>query len=479
MKLIRNYLYNASYQVLILLTPLITVPYVARVLGPAGVGVYSYTNSIITYFVLIGTIGITVYGNQQIAFHRDDVYERSKTFWEIELLQVANVALTFLVFGVFLLLDHRYRLFMIFQSFQLLGGAFDVSWFFMGIEDFKKTVFRNTLVKLATLAAIFIFIKGKNDLGLYILILAMSQLLGNFTLWPYLKKNVQWVKLNELKIWHHYIPALMLFIPQAANLVYQQVNKTMLGNLDAVDSVGFYDYADKLIKTVLAVVTATGVVMLPHMANLFVKGKLEEIRKYLYKSFEFVTLIAIPLMFGIAAIATSLAPWYFGKDFTVSGLLLMIEAPVIILIGWSNVIGQQYMMPTKQVPVYTKSIVFGAIVNIILNVPLIMWLGAVGAPIATVAAELAVTVYQIISVRNQLNVRLLFTDFWKYLLGGLLMFAVVYPMNLTMKIGAVSLLIQIFIGGVIYSAVLLILQPGLVVEGKQIIFNKISSKLRK
>lgn len=479
MKVIRNYLYNASYQVLLLITPLITVPYVARVLGPSGVGVYSYTNSIITYFVLIGTLGITVYGNQQIAFHRDDVFERSKTFLEIETLQIFNVVITFLFFGIFLLLDHRYRLFMIFQSFQLLAGAFDVSWFFMGLEDFKKVVVRNSILKLATLAAIFIFIRNQNDLGLYIFLLAVSFLVSNLSLWPYLKGQLVHIKFSKLKIWRHYVPALMLFVPQAANLVYQQVNKTMLGNLDSVSSVAFYDYADKLIKTVLALVTATGVVMLPHMANLFVKGKMDQVRKYLYRSFEFVTFIAIPLGFGIASVATSLAPWYFGKSFTVSGPLLMIEAPVILLIGWSNVIGQQYMMPTNQVPAYTRSVIFGAIVNIILNVPLIIWLGVIGAPIATLAAELAVTVYQIISVRHQIDIPKLFTDFWKYMLSGLILFGIVYPMNIKMRIGAGSLLLQILVGAVAYVIPLLILRPRMVVQGQHFVMNKLKERFLK
>lgn len=476
MKVIRNYLYNASYQVLTLITPLITVPYIARVLGPTGVGVYSYTNSIIMYFVLVGTIGITVYGNQQIAFHRDKIYERSKIFWEIELLQIINVLFTFILFGIFLLLDHRYRLFMIFQSFQLLAGAFDVSWFFMGIEDFRKTVFRNTLVKLATLAAIFIFVKKPADLGLYILILALSQLLGNLTLWPYLKKNIQIVTLKELRIWHHYIPALMLFIPQAANLVYQQVNKTMLGNLDSVNSVAYFDYADKLIKTVLAVVTATGVVMLPHMANLYTKGKLQEIKRYLYKSFEFVSLVAIPLGFGLAGISTTLAPLYFGHSFTISGLLLIIEAPVIILIGWSNVIGQQYMMPTEQVPKYTRSVVLGAIVNVVLNVPLIACLGVIGAPIATVSAELAVTVYQLYSVHRQLKLRLLFTDLHKYLISGIIMFGIVYILNISMPETIVNLMLQVIIGTITYVGLLLVLRPKLVLEGKNMVLSKLHKK---
>jgi len=226
----------------------------------------------------------------------------------------------------------------------------------------------------------------------------------------------------------------------------------------------------------LAVVTATGVVMLPHMANLYVKGKLEEIRKYLYKSFEFVSFIAIPLMFGIAGIATALAPWYFGRDFTVSGVLLIIEAPVIILIGWSNVIGQQYMMPTKQIPTYTKSVVLGAIVNVVLNVPLILKFGVIGAPIATVAAELVVTTYQIFSVRHQLIIRYLFTDLSKYLFAGVTMFVFVYLLNTSMNIGVLNLFLQIVEGGLIYAGILLIVQPQLVLDGKDLILAKFPKK---
>ena len=213
--------------------------------------------------------------------------------------------------------------------------------------------------------------------------------------------------------------------------------------------------------------------MLPHMANLHAKGKNETIKRYLYKSFEFVSMIALPLGFGIAGIATTLAPIYFGQDFSISGKLLIIEAPVILLIGWSNVIGQQYMMPTEQISKYTKSVIIGAIVNVILNVPLIMYLGAVGAPIATVAAELSVTLYQLFVVRKQIQINLLFSDFWKYLFSSTVMFIVVYGLNVSMPMSIINLIVQIVEGMIIYLGMLLVLQPKLVVEGKSLLLGKL------
>lgn len=124
------------------------------------------------------------------------------------------------------------------------------------------------------------------------------------------------------------------------------------------------------------------------------------VKSYLYTSFDFVLSISIPLTFGIAAVATTLAPWFFGKSFTSVNSLLIIEAPVIVLIGQSNVIGQQYLLPTKNMRTYTASVVIGAIVNIILNIPLIILWGVKGAMFATLLSELVVTTYQLIMVRH-------------------------------------------------------------------------------
>lgn len=475
MKVVRNYLYNAGYQLLTLIVPFITVPYIARVLGPVGVGVNSYTNSIIMYFLLIGTLGITVYGNREIAYHRDDFQERTKTFWEIESLQIITVAIAYLFFLLFVFFQTKYKLYFILQSLWIVSGALDISWLFMGLEDFKKTVLRNTLVKLTSLIAIFLFVKTRSDIGIYILILGLAQVLGNFTLWPYLHSVVGSPKISIRGILNHLRPAFILFVPQIATQVYLQLNKTMLGQLDSVIASGYYDYADKLVKMVLAVITATGTVMLPHMSHLAAQGSLRRLNRLLYKSFNFTSILAVPLMIGLASVATSMAPWYYGAQFSIVGKLIMIEAPVALLIGWSNVIGLQFLMPLGRVREYTASVTYGALINIVINIPLIILLGVWGATISTVISEAIVTGYQLITIRDIIDYRYLFSDMWKYCVAAILMGGPVYWLNVHMAVGIVSFSIQIVLGVMIYFGVVFILKPDILQDGVYFIMDRLKN----
>ena len=198
MKVIKNYLYNVVYQILLLLVPLITVPYISRVLGPELVGINSYTNSWMTFFMLVGQMGIALYGNREVAYHRENPIERSKIFWGIELLQVITITCALIAYlGAVLLFSTTFKEYFLLQSFWIIAAGVDVSWYFMGVENFQRIVFRNMLVKLASVALIFLVVKGNNDLGKYIALLGLSNLVGNLTLWPYLKDEIKWVLKNK------------------------------------------------------------------------------------------------------------------------------------------------------------------------------------------------------------------------------------------------------------------------------------------
>lgn len=180
MKVIKNYLYNASYQVFVLLVPLITTPYLARVLGPKGVGINSFTNSVIQYFILFGSIGVNLYGNRQIAFVRDNKDLLTKTFYEIFFMRLTTILLSCLSFEIFLLFVNKYQIFYLAQSVSIIAAAFDISWFFMGVENFAVTVLRNFIVKIITLTSIFLFVKSYNDLSMYILYIISIFTSGKF-----------------------------------------------------------------------------------------------------------------------------------------------------------------------------------------------------------------------------------------------------------------------------------------------------------
>lgn len=477
MKVIKNYLYNAGYQILNMLIPLITVPYISRVLGAHDVGINEYTNSWVTFFYLMGQMGIALYGNREVAYSREDMHQRSKIFWGIEALQLLTVSASLVayLFAVFMF-STTFKQFFLLQGLWIIATGLDISWYFMGLENFKVTVTRNTIVRLVSIALIFIVVKDVNDLGKYILILGGTQLIGNLTLWPYLRGNVVWVKISEWHPFKHFYPALLLFIPTITTQVYLVLNRLMLGRMSTQVALGNFGQADKIIKFVLAVVTATGTVMLPHVANKFAKGDVKGVRQSLYSSFNFVSAISIPMMFGLMAIAEKFAPWFLGGDFIPAGRIMFLESPIIVLIAWSNVTGTQYLMPVNRVKEYTTSVTIGAVSNVIFNLFLIGGWGANGAAVATVCSEFLVTVSQLMMIRHTISRRKMFREEWKYFLCGFLMYLVVNRICLIINMTVSNLVLEVIVGAGIYLLGLILTKASILGEAQKLIGQRFSKK---
>lgn len=456
MSIAKNYIYNVIYQIVTLIIPLITVPYISRVLGSSGIGINAYTNSVIQYFILFGTIGITLYGNRSIAYVRDNKIELSKTFWEIFTLKIMTVTFSFVVFLLFLFVTDSYQTIFLIQSIHIIAVAIDISWLYMGLEDFKKTVVRNLIVKLIGVCCIFIFVNDVTDLWKYIFILAISQLFGQIVMWFYLPKTVDKVKLSLKGIKKHIKPSISLFIPQIAIQIYVVLNKTMLGNMANINEVGFFDNSEKIIKITLSIVTAMGVVMLPRISNTFAKGNIEQVRYYMYQSFNFVSYLSIPMMFGIAGIANEFTPWFFGTGFNTTGTLIVLLSPIILFIGWSNVVGIQFLMPVGRIKEFTLSVCIGAIVNFILNLVLIKYYQSIGTAISTVAAEFTVIAVQLYMIRREIIIKKLFSSIWKYLTSGFIMYILSRIIGITLSPNILTTIIQIVVGIVSYITLLYI-----------------------
>lgn len=477
MKVIKNYLYNAGYQILNMVLPLITVPYISRVLGAHDVGINEYTNSWVTFFFLMGQMGITLYGNREVAYHRDDLYERSRIFWGVEALQILTISASFIAYlmAVFLF-STTFKYYFLLQGIWIIATGFDVSWYFMGLENFKVTVVRNTFVRLISIVLIFTVIKDTGDLGKYIAILGGTQLVGNLTLWPYLKDNVVWVKVSKWHPFQHFYPALLLFIPTITTQVYLVLNRLMLGRMSTQVALGNFGQADKIVKFVLAIVTATGTVMLPHVANKFAKGDIKGVRSSLYSSFNFVSAISVPMMFGLMAISARFAPWFLGTDFELAGHIMFLESPIIVLIAWSNVTGTQYLMPVNRVKEYTTSVTIGAVSNVIFNLFLIEGWGANGAAVATVCSEFLVTASQIAMIRGTIKRRKLFREQWKYFLCGFLMYLVVNRICLVINMTVANLCLEVVVGMIVYFLGLLLTKASILTEAGKLIKDKAAHK---
>ena len=453
----KNYLYNLFYQILLVALPVITTPYVSHILGSEKIGIWSFTFSIVTYFTLIGSLGVSLYGRREIARHQDDPKKRTRTFWQINLIKWLTLSLSLVIFYFTCIRNVTYGGIYLILTLEIFSSVFDISWFFQGIENFKTITIRNTIIKFISVISIFTFVKTANDLWLYALINVTCNLISNLSLWVILPKYLH--KKSGIKgASTHLLPILAMFIPQVAIQIYTILDKSMLGLLNHdLRQNGIYEQSQNIIKIALTLVTSLGVVMMPRIASLAVKNDRAHIKTEIEKAFHLVWLLALPICFGLAGVASNLVPWFLGQDFLGAISIIQIAVLLILAIGLSNVTGTQFLVPTGQDRAFTFSVIAGAIVNLIGNFILIPPLKAMGAIIASVIAEVVVFLVQFYFVRTEISARLLFKDFKKPLFSSLLMFAIVHPLANIFSANFFSTTLIILIGATTYSITLLLL----------------------
>ena len=387
-KIKKNYLLNSINQVLVLIIPLITTPYLSRVLEPDGIGIYSYKSSITAYFVLFATFGISCYGQRAISYCQDDVYRRSVTFWETTIIKALSSSISLLFFLIMASQSASSTLYYI-MSLNIISCLFDISWFYQGIEDFKSITIRNLFFKTLNVICILIFVRKKSDIYIYSLITLGGMALNSISLWMGIRRHIRFITLNQLHPLRRLPVVLSLFAPSIAIEIYTVLDKTMIGWItkDSFQS-GYYEQALKITKTALAVVTSMGAVMMSRIGHYHAIKEKEKLNSTLYDSFRFVWFISIPICFGLIAISNNFVPCFFGKGYDDVSLLIRILSPLVVFIGISNVTGIQYLVPVGRQKDYTTSVVAGAIINLILNMILIPKFQSIGAAFASICAEL-------------------------------------------------------------------------------------------
>lgn len=444
---------------LTILLPLITTPYLSRVLGAENIGIYGYTISIVTYFILFGTLGVSMYGQREIAYLQQDKKGRSKVFWEIVGIRTITLAISILIFYLVFGRTGEYAIYYQILIIQLVANVFDISWLFQGIEEFDKTVIRNLIVKLLSLVLIFVVIKTPDDLWKYFVIYVGAELIGNLTIWLYIPKYLEKVKLKGLEFKKHIKPTIALFIPQVAIQIYTVLDKTMIGAITGdMAEVGYYEQAQKVVKAALTVTTALQTVMNSRIANAFATKNEKEIKTCLETSFNFVWFLTIPMMFGLIAISSKFVPWYYGEGFDGVTPIMIATSPILVVIGMSGITGIQYLVQIGKQKAFTISVTIGAIVNVILNLVLIHLFHGMGAAIASVIAEIVILAIQLFYVKDQFKVLDLLKLSIKCFISGILMFLVVSILTYYLEVSIINTVIEVIIGGMVYIVVLFLLR---------------------
>ena len=447
----KNLAYNVAYQILVIILPLITAPYVSRVLGADGLGTYSYIFSIVTYFGLFGMLGIANHGNRSVALVRDNRQKVSEAFSNTYIIQLCTTVIALLLYFLFIYCWFSGdKTIAYIESIIVLSYVLDITWFFFGLEQFAVTVTRNAIIKIATVVAIFIFVRSREDLWIYALIMSCGMLFSQIYLWLRIRKYADFCKPSWSQVKSNIKPVLMLFIPAIAYSIYKLLDKVMLGAMSSMSQVGLFDNAEKIINIPSSLITAFGTVMMPRITVLLGTGDEHRI-SYLNKiSVRYFTLLVVGAAFGLAGICNVLAPVYFGSEFVGSAPIIAGLGFSLIFVTWANVIRTQYLIPNKLDKPYVISSVIGALANLAVNIILIPKFAGIGAMIGTIIAEFTVFLVQLILVRRSFPMSQYLQPVLFLFPIGMIMFAVVYWIGAYMGNTIITLIIQILVGGFLY-----------------------------
>jgi O-antigen/teichoic acid export membrane protein len=335
-------------------------------------------------------------------------------------------------------------------------SLFDISWFFFGIEKFQITVARNLVVKVLNMALIFGLVKGPEDLAAYTAIMVGGNLLNHLLLFPFLRKEVVFVRPSFREMKQHFKPMVVLFFPVVAVSIYKIMDKVMIGALSTTTQTGFYEYAEKIISLPVTLITAVGAVMLPRLSAMLGKDQQDQARRLTQVTMEVMMALTCAMAWGIFAIAPEFAPAFFGEEFAWSGIVMMGLAPSVICQSWANVIRTQHLIPAKMDAVYVGSTWVGAAVNLTMNLLLIPRFHALGAAIGTLCAEFAVAAYQTWHVRRVLPIGQYFVNSVYYLIPSGVMVVLIRLMTRYLELEGFGLIaLQVVGGGLAYCALAL------------------------
>lgn len=370
--------------------PIITVPIVSKAIGPQGIGTYNYTNSIAQYFILAAGLGVGLYGNREISLAWNRKENVSKVFWEIFTFKAVLTIISTILYLI-LVTFFQNRVYFYIQAFAVISVFFDISWFFMGIEDFKKTSLASLITQVIAFILIVNFVKDSSDTMNYIIIQTVNILLPQMIVWFFLKPYIDFEKVSISQSFKHIFGSFAFFIPQVAILLYTNLNKTIIGVFLGEKSVGYYSNAMMLNFVFITIITTLDTVLLPHMSGLFAKNNVKKIVETMVSTIHLQLFFSIPIMFGMLTVYDKLIPWFFGTKFLIINDIVPIFSVLVVINPLGTAISRQYLLPIGKTKEYNVSVLTGALINIAGNLLLLPHIGLNGVVISFVLAEFFVT----------------------------------------------------------------------------------------
>ncbi|KRL04562.1 oligosaccharide flippase family protein [Liquorilactobacillus oeni] len=471
-KVFKNFLYQATYQLLLVILPLITIPIVSNSLGVKGIGIYNYVNSIIVYFTLVAGLGLANYGIREIASVREDKSLLAQRFSELLHFNIAVSFSVIVIFILFVLMVNRYQSYFLISGLAIVACMFDISWFFAGIEDFKVVTLSNLVIKCISFFLIVFFVNSADDLVKYLLIQSVSLVISNIVMCFFLKGKTTLVKVTLEQIFSHFKPAVNYFYGNLAISLYTTLSKTFLGLIVSVSVVGLYSNSMQLLTMLVIIITTLDTVLMPRLTYLFESKNVARMINVIERTFHVQLFLSIPAMFGLIAINNKLIPWFFGKSFSYLAYTVPVLAPLVIIIPLGTSVMRQYLMPKNEIAKFNFSVYVGAGIGVTANLLLIPFFKIWGAVVASLLSEIAVTCLRLRYLFRETS----FTFYKKQIVGycfsGVIMSIVIYVLTYNLQPTIVTTFIQVFVGILVYGTLTSFLNVNPLISILKKIFEK-------
>ena len=449
-KLLANYLYQFLFQVLTIIIPIITLPIVARSLGPDGLGQWGLTNSIVNFFTLPAAFGMHNYAIREISFVKDDKEKLSRKFWEIKSFNILFSLSVLIIYLIFSFISDNY-LYLI-QSFIILGVVFDISWLFQAVENFRLIATVSAVVKVVSATLIIFLIRNYGDLWLYALILSASSLVVALIHWKFAFKYVKFIRVDKKEILSHFRPALNFLILKISATIFVNINRILLGifDSDSMASVGYFAASIQLIVMGGMIISSLNQVMLPRMTNLISNKNNSQFMASLQKAIHIQLFMTIFLMFALLSITDQLIPWFYGDEFYIIKDILPILAPVLVFQQLQQGVANLFLVPQNEMKYYNVTMICATIINVMLGFVLIPLVGIFGAVIAFLVGQIILGLSRAGVMLKKSEFKFDWLRISKWFVSGIVTLSVVHLITNQMDSSIITTLLQGMLGTTIY-----------------------------
>lgn len=478
----KNFFMNAILTMSNFIFPLITFPYVSRVLLPAGTGKVSFATSLISYFSLFAQLGIPTYGIRTCAKVRDNREELTRTAHELLFINLIMCVISYFALALALISVPRLRedrALYIVVSFTIILTSIGMEWLYKALEQYTYITIRSIIFKFVALIAMFLLVHEQDDYVIYGGISILAGCASNIFNFINIHKYISLRPVGNYHIQRHFRPVGVFFAMSCASTIYTHLDTVMLGFMTTDEDVGYYNAAVRIKSILVSIVTSLGTVLLPRASYNIEHGLMEEFWRISKKAINFVFLMASPMMLYFIFFAKEGIYFLSGTAYTGSIVPMQLIMPTLLLIGLTNILGIQILVPLGKEKIVLCSEIAGAVVDVIINAVLIPKYASAGAAIGTLVAEFVVLIVQFSALKSEVSSIFRSVHYIK-ILAALALGSVASMWVKPLGLGSfVSLMISAFLFFGVYEVFLLLTKEELVVGVFRQVIGKLSGKVRK